>query len=64
MKKNLNEFLPYYFKINGVEIYYKAYDKYKGTIYFFSKDGMIHAQFSDCDSNYSWPKCEKLFGDK
>jgi len=65
MKKNpSSDYLPYYFKINEIEIYHKAYDRYSNTIYFFTKDGKLQAQFSDCERNYSWPKCAKLFGDK
>ena len=64
MKKNQNDYLPYYFKINGVEIYAKAFNNYSKTIYFFTKDGKLQAQFSDCERNYDWKKCEKLFGDK
>jgi hypothetical protein len=58
------EYLKYYFKINGVEIWSKAYDSYSQAIYFFNKEGQLHARFSDCEKNYDWKKCAKLFGDE
>jgi hypothetical protein len=58
------EFKTYYFKINGVEIHAKAFNEYSKTMYFYNKDNKLQAQFSDCEKNYNWKKCEKLFGDK
>ena len=64
MKNEKNKYAPYYFKINGVEIYYKSYDKENKIIHFYTQDGKIHATISKCENNYSWEKCERLFGDK
>lgn len=52
-----------YFTMEGKPIYYKCYVKEKKLMLFYTKDLFIHASISEVDSNYSWEKCKKLFGD-
>ena len=52
-----------YFYINGVGILYKTWNDYSKAMYFFSEDLKLVATFHDCEKNYNWIKCAKLFGD-
>lgn len=52
-----------YFYLNGVGILYKTYSEEHNIMYFFSEDLKLQASFHDCERNYGWQKCAKLFGD-
>jgi hypothetical protein len=52
-----------YFYINGVGIHHKSWSKENSTMFFFTEDLKLQMSIHDCQSNYPWPKCIKLFGD-
>lgn len=52
-----------YFTIDGVEIHYKTYIKENKIMVFYGKDLLIASIRVDVESNYSWAKCKKLYGD-
>jgi hypothetical protein len=53
-----------YFYMNGVAVHHKIYHKEKKQMLFLTIDLKTLATISEVENNYSWPKCEKLFGDK